>query len=216
MPLAAPLSAYVPVAASISALLHPHGEVVLHDLALGRIAAIWNAAPGRRAGDPSLLGDEPADYAGEPVLGPYEKTGTRGERLKSVTAVLPGPAAGDPPIGLLCINLDVTHLDQAARLLAAFVAPRQEPPPALFARDWREAAQSRLHAWLGEHGLAAGSLTRAERVALIGALDADGLFEARRAVEHVGRMIGASRAATYGYLAEARARGASKMKDSAA
>ena len=34
------LSAYVPVAASISALLHPHGEVVLHDLASGKIAGI--------------------------------------------------------------------------------------------------------------------------------------------------------------------------------
>ena len=64
--------------------------------------------------------------------------------------------------------------------------------------------QSRLHAWLTGRGLTAQALTRAERIALIAALDAHGLFEAKRAVEHVAQMIGASRAAAYGYLAEAR------------
>jgi predicted transcriptional regulator YheO len=199
------LAAYVPVAASISALLHPHGEVVLHDLASGKIAGIWNAMSGRRIGDASLLDEEPADYSAAPVLGPYEKTGPGGARLKSVTAVLPGAAPGSPPAGLLCINLDVSQLDKAAELLAAFVTPRQEQPPALFRRDWRETTQARLHAWLKARGLSAQALTRPERVELIAALDGDGLFEARRAVEHVAEMIGASRAAAYGYLAEARA-----------
>jgi predicted transcriptional regulator YheO len=198
------LSAYVPVAASISALLHPHGEVVLHDLTSGKIAGLWNAMSGRRIGDPSLLDDEAADYAAAPVLGPYDKTGPDGAHLKSVTAVLPGTAAGSPPAGLLCINLDVSQLEKAAALLAAFVTPRQEQPPALFRRDWREAAQAKLHAWLKARGLNAKALTREERIELIAALDGDGLFEARRAVEHVAEMIGASRAATYGYLTQAR------------
>ena len=196
------LSAYIPVAASISALLHPHGEVVLHDLSSGKVAGIWNAMSGRRIGDPSLLEDDPADYAAAPVLGPYEKTGPGGTHLKSVTAVLPD-AAGSPA-GLLCINLDVSHLEKAAALLSAFVTPRQEQPAALFRRDWREAAQAKLHAWLKARGLSAKALTRAERIEMMAALDEDGLFEARRAVEHVAEMIGASRAAAYVYLAEAR------------
>ena len=165
------LSAYVPVAASISALLHPHGEVVLHDLASGKIAGIWNAMSGRRIGDPSLLDEEAAAYAATPVLGPYEKTGLGGAHLKSVTAVLPGVAAGSPPAGLLCINLDVSQLEKAAELLAAFVTPRQEQPQALFRRDWREAAQAKLHAWLKARGLNAKALTRDERIELIAALD---------------------------------------------
>src|SRR6185437_14175348 len=110
------------------------------DLSTGKIAGIWNALSGRRIGDPSLLEDDPADYAAAPVLGPYEKTGPGGAHLKSVTAVLPGVAGS--PAGLLCINLDVSHLEKAAALLAAFVTPAaQEQPPALFRRDWREAAQ---------------------------------------------------------------------------
>jgi predicted transcriptional regulator YheO len=204
MRLSKTLAAHVPVAASISALLHPHGEVVLHDLGSGKIAGIWNAMSGRRIGDPSLLDEEAADYAAAPVLGPYEKTGPGGARLKSVTAVLPGAAAGSPPAGLLCINLDVSQLEKVAELLAAFVTPRQEQPPALFRRDWRETAQAKLHAWLKVRGLNAKALTRDERIELIGVLDKDGLFEARRAVEHVAEMIGASRAATYGYLTQAR------------
>lgn len=207
------LAAYIPVAASISALLHPHGEVVLHDLASGKIAGIWNAMSGRRTGDPSLL-DE-ADYAAAPVLGPYEKTGPGGARLKSVTAVLPNPVAGSPPAGLLCINLDVSQLEKAAELLAAFVTPRQEPPQALFRRDWRETAQAKLHAWLKARGLNAKALTRDERIELIAALDADGLFEARRAVEHVAEMIGASRAAAYGYLTQARAQARTQARSAA-
>jgi predicted transcriptional regulator YheO len=213
MQLPASLAGYAPVAAAIAALLHPHGEVVLHDLGSGRIAAIWNAVSERRAQDLSLLEDgAPADAAG-PVLGPYIKTGPRGERLKSVTAVLPGADADSAPVGLLCINLDVSQLDKAAQLLSAFIAPLQDPPRALFSGDWREAAQARLHAWLGERGLSARALKRQERIELIAALDAQGLFEAKRAVEHVGEMIGASRAATYGYLTEARRRGASQTKD---
>jgi len=198
------LSPYIPVAASISALLYPHGEVVLHDLGTGKIAGIWNALSGRRAGDSSLLDEKAADYAASPVLGPYDKTGPNGARLKSVTAVLPGAQPGSAPAGLLCINLDVSQLDRAAQLLAAFVTPRQEPPAVLFRRDWRETAQAKLHAWAKARGLNAKALTREERIALIAALDADGLFEARRAVEHVAEMIGISRAAAYGYLGEAR------------
>lgn len=198
------LALHVPTATAIAALLHPHGEVVLHDLASGRIAGIWNGFSNRRVGDPSLLDDTAAGFAAEgPVLGPYEKTGTNGDRLKSVTAVLPG-APGEPPAGLLCINLDVGPLDQAVRLLAAFAAPAVVPPKALFARDWRERINQALHAWLKSQGLALAALSRAEKVALVAALDRDGLFETRRAAEHVASLIGASRASVYAYLAAAR------------
>lgn len=204
MPLPPSLAAHEATAAAIAALLHPHGEVVLHDLASGRIAGIWNGFSSRRVGDPSLLDDTAAGFAAQgPVLGPYEKTGIGGSRLKSVTAVLPG-APGEPPAGLLCINLDVGPLDQAVRLLAAFAAPSIEPPNALFARDWRERINQALHAWLKNQGLALSALGRAEKIALVTALDREGLFETRRAAEHVASLIGASRASVYAYLAAAR------------
>lgn len=194
---------YGTVAAAISALLYPHAEVVLHDIAADRIAALWNAWSGRKVGDASMLDDDPgAIERGEPVLGPYEKTTADGRRIKSVTAVLPG--ARGRPTALLCINLDVSRLDEAMRVLAAFVAPRTERPAALFANDWRESLEYAVHEWLRAEGLALAALTRTGRVALVRALDAQGLFATRHAAQHLAGLIGASRASIYNYLAEAR------------
>ena len=86
----------------------------------------------------------------------------------------------------------------------AFAGAEQPRPQALFARDWREEINATLHAWLGERGLALSALKRGDRVALVAALDARGLFQTRNAVDHLASLIGASRASIYNYLAAAR------------
>lgn len=197
-----------PSAAAICALLHPHAEVVLHDLSSGRIAGIWNAFSARRVGMDSLVEDDFKDSAGATLLGPYEKTGTDGRRLKSVTAVLPG--LDGLPAGLLCINMDVSRLDEAVRLLAAFAGTPAPQPAALFAGDWREAMNAALHEWLREHGLSLSALRRADRVALVAELDRRGLFKTRNAAEHLAGLTGTSRASIYNYLADARRASAKK------
>lgn len=189
-------------AAAISTLLYPHAEVVLHDLETGLIAGIWNAFSGRKPGMESLVEDE-LDQAGEGgVYGPYEKTGGDGRRLKSVTAVLKddfGKAAG-----LLCINMDVSHFDAAARLLSAFTGAAAPRPRSLFAGDWREAINMALNEWLRGRDLALPALRKGDRVALVAELDRRGLFQTRNAVDHLAGLIGASRASIYNYLADAR------------
>ncbi|WP_337183192.1 PAS domain-containing protein [Shinella sp.] len=189
-------------AAAISTLLYPHAEVVLHDLETGLIAGIWNAFSGRKPGMESLVEDE-LEQAGEGgVYGPYEKTGGDGRRLKSVTAVLKddfGQAAG-----LLCINMDVSHFEAAAKLLSAFTGTAAPRPPSLFAGDWREAINMALTEWLRGRGLALPALRKGDRVALVAELDRRGLFQTRNAVDHLAGLIGASRASIYNYLADAR------------
>ncbi|MCF3640893.1 PAS domain-containing protein [Rhizobium sp. TRM95111] len=197
------LRLHEPAAAAISALLYPHAEVVLHDLASGCISAIWNAFSGRRPGMDSLVEAEfPPSGTDEKVLGPYEKTGTDGRRLKSVTAVLRDDAG--TAVGLLCINMDVSRIDDAVKLLAAFAGTPGPRPASLFEGDWREAINNALHAWLKGQGLALSALKRKERVAMVGELDRAGLFRTRNAVEHLAGLIGSSRASIYNYLAEAR------------
>jgi len=49
------LKAIEPACAAIAALLHPHAEVVVHELATDTIVAIWNPFSGRTVGDPSLM-----------------------------------------------------------------------------------------------------------------------------------------------------------------
>lgn len=190
-------------AAAISALLYPHAEVVLHDLATRHIAGIWNAWSGRSVGSASYLDEADGVFdPREPVLGPYEKTAEDGRRIKSVTAILTGTR--DRAVGLLCINLDVSALDTAMRVIAAFVAPQAARPEPLFAHDWRERINTALHDWLRERGVALSALGRDERVALVAALDAQGLFQTRHAARHLAALIGASRASVYNYLADAR------------
>lgn len=196
------LRQHAATAAAISTLLYPHAEIVLHDLETGLIAGIWNAFSGRKPGMESLVEDE-LDEAGEGgVYGPYEKTGEDGRRLKSVTAVLRDGQG--QAVGLFCINMDVSHFDAAAKVLAAFTGAPAPRPPSLFAGDWREEINTALHDWLRARGLALTALRKGDRVALVAALDARGLFQTRNAADHLAGLIGASRASIYNYLADAR------------
>ncbi len=136
------------------------------------------------------------------MLGPYEKTGVDGRRIKSISAVL-RDAKGDAA-GLLCINLDVSMIDNAVKLLSAFAGAAQPRPQVLFSRDWREEINASLHDWLKERGLALSALKRADRVALVAALEERGLFKTRNAVDHLASLIGTSRASIYNYLTAAR------------
>src|SRR3546814_230283 len=151
------LEIFAPVGAAISRLLHPPAEVVLHDLGSGKIAGIWNGFSGRGVGDNSLL--EELEFEGD-ALGPYPKVGPKGEALKSVSAVLALP--GGRQVGLLCINLDVSRLDEAARLLSALAQTRHEQPAALFGGDWGERIQTALHGWLATSSLTDSTLERSE------------------------------------------------------
>jgi predicted transcriptional regulator YheO len=194
---------YATVAEAIGALLGPEAEVVVHDLATDRIAQIVNPLSRRRVGDPSLLDLEAGDLApGKAVLGPYEKAGPSGDRIRSVSAVLPGEDGC--PAGLLCVNLGLGRFDAAARLLAGLFPPVAPRPEALFRRDWREAVNLILRDRLAAAGLSADRLDRAGRVALVAAIDAEGLLEMRHAAAYVANQLGISRATLYADRAAAR------------
>ncbi len=196
------LAQHTATAAAISTLFYPHAEVVLHDLETGLIAGIWNAFSGRKAGMESLV-EAALEEAGEGgIYGPYDKTGEDGRRLKSVTAVLQDEFGQAP--GLLCINMDISHFEAAAKLLSAFTGAAAPRPASLFAGDWREEINTALHDWLRTRGLALTALKKGDRVELVAALDRRGLFQTRNAVDHLAGLMGASRASIYNYLADAR------------
>ena len=198
------LRRHAATAAAISTLFYPHAEVVLHDLETGLVAGIWNAFSGRKPGLRSLTEGELTEIGIGGVSDPVEKIGEDGRRLKSVSAVLQDDHG--QAVGLLCINMDVSHFEAAAKLLAAFTGAAAPRPPAPFAGDWREEINTALHDWLRTSGLALTALKKADRVALVAALDGRGLFQTRNAVDHLAGLIGASRASIYNYLAGARQR----------
>ncbi|MBB4065541.1 helix-turn-helix transcriptional regulator [Gellertiella hungarica] len=198
------LQSSLPVCDAIARLLHPHAEVVLHDLASERVVHIANALSPRRVGDPSLLEDMGDLAAAGDVIGPYEKTNPDGRRLRSISSIV-RDGEGEA-IGLLCINLDVEIFARMAGLLTAFLAvPAQGGrPEGLFAGDWREAVNETVGRFLADRNVALSGLDAAGEDALLARLDRDGIFGFRKAAPYVAEVFGWSRAKLYNRLSRVR------------
>jgi predicted transcriptional regulator YheO len=190
------------LAETIAQLLHPHAEVVLHDLASGQIAKIWNPFSGRKPGDASDLDNIDPELAEENVVGPYEKASQKGTRLKSISAILRDRLK--IARFLLCINLDVSHFDAAARLLQSFGATSESRPDWMFRQDIREQINLQIADYLKRNNLSIQSLDQAGRIALVAHLDASGAFQTRRAVDHIAVALALSRTTVYLLLRQAR------------
>jgi D-arginine utilization repressor len=186
----------------IAAWLHPHAEVVLHDLETDRIVRIWNNMSRRKAGEASLIANDVQLAADRDVYGPYERSNWDGRRLKCISSIVRDVQGGRS--GLLCLNLDVSQFDALGAFLSAFATSASAIPAGLNAIDWREQIHTALGAHLREINTALPALTRAQKIQAVRALDAQHLFATRNAVQHVGEILGVSRATVYNWLSEAR------------
>ncbi len=197
-----PLACHFPTAEAVAALLHPHAEVVIHDLETDRVVRIWNAFSKRRPGSPSYLGHDPDLLTEAETYGPYEKANPDGSRIKSISAVLKD--AKGRRAGFLCINLDLSKFDAAIALLSAFATPHTTRPAPLFRHDWREQINLAIRDFLSDERKSLDALDRRDRIALLAHLDKRGLFQTRNATPFVAQALGVSRATIYGLLTEAR------------
>jgi D-arginine utilization repressor len=194
---------WAPVCEAIARLLSPHAEVVLHDPRTDTIAGIWNPISGRRIGDASLLSElDGLRPAGRDVFGPYPKSLADGRQLSSVSALV-RDESGHAEL-VLCVNVDRTAFDQAARVLAGFAAPAAGQPRELFDRDWIETVNDVVGAYVRDCCIPLARLSRADRLTLVARLEAAGIFTRRRSVPAVARTLGISRSMTYRLLAETR------------
>jgi D-arginine utilization repressor len=201
-----PLSPYVPICNAIAALFHPHVEVILHDLATRKIYYIANSFSKRRAGDSSLNESEAAFAGMDEVIGPYPKTKWDGRRLKSITAVIYGPAR--KPAGLLCINHDIEVLTAAVDQLRHMIELPHETAPTkpLLSQDWREHVNTVIGEFLAARKATLADLKSSELDELMGELSARGIFDIRRAAPYVAEVLQLSRATIYNRLAATRKR----------
>lgn len=194
------LRAFFAVADGMAALFQPFVEVVVHDLHTDSVAYVVQPFSPREVGDPSDLRGSPLP-PGTRVVGPYEKVNWDGRRIKSISVVLRD--ATDAPIGLLCMNADLTEFDAARRMLQGFLGMAEpvSPAQALFQDDWHEKVNRFVAAWTSERRITVDRLDRAARRALIEDLHATGGFEGRRAPAYVATILGISRATVYNELA---------------
>lgn len=193
------MTPYVPVLEAVVALLHPHVEAVVHDVARDEVLAIWNPVSGRRPGDASLLEPELLDdLAAGKVLGPYEKVDERGRRFTSVSVPVANGKA------LLCLNFDRSVLDAAVETLTRFAAAVEPRPAVLFERDWREQVNVLVDQWCRGAQLSRERLSAEQRAELVAVLEAKGVFDVRHATPHVAAALGVSRSTVYNLLKTAR------------
>ena len=203
--MASKLSRYISIADALAKLFHPHAEVVIHDIKNDAIFYIANPYSGRQVGDPSNLkiGAQNFDLD-EDVIGPYEKFGAKGQRIRSITSVLKDDKGN--PSGLMCINLDFSILESSLSIVKEFFHPTNEEPrpEILFRNEWQELVFSAIRCYLKEQGQTIENLDAQQRKALLTHLNEKGLFYARKSAEQVAVHLGISRATIYKDLSEIR------------
>ena len=192
------LAGYAPVCDAIALLFRPYAEVVLHDLLTETVVYLSNPFSKRELGEPSLLNEidfKPSDI----IIGPYEKVNWDGRRIKSVSAVL---RSHERAIGILCINVDVSHFHAVMQTLNALVSVPQVPekPASLFKEDWHERINEYIQSWTRERGLSVTEMSRAQKQQLVTDLAGDGAFGGRNAAAYISRILGLGRATVYNYL----------------
>lgn len=200
-----PLQKIAPLAQAVSELFGAHVEVIIHDILEDRIFAIFNNISGQEVGMPSELGlENDSDVFEQDVLGPYEKIGTKGQRINSISAVVRDD--DDKAIGLLCVNADYSSFSGAIHLLEQLISPpRVERKPAvLFRNDWQELILEEVTTFLKQRDIAQHRLKPDQRRELIKEIDAKGLLYARRSVDQLSSILSVSRSTLYKDLARVR------------
>lgn len=194
------LENYQAIAESIALLLYPHAEVVVHDLQTQTVVHIANNISKRSLGDDSAIAEDLGDLLGGAKLGPYEKLNWNGQKVRSISTVL-RDEQGDAR-HVLCINLDLSVLENARQALEAFFQMGRlvEQPQALFRDDWQERINTFMHAWLKARTLSLQTLQMKDKRSLVQALHAEGAFEGRTGVDNVANVLNMGRATVYKYL----------------
>lgn len=196
------LTAYNAIGQAIALLLHPHAEVVVHDLRTNKIASIFNSFSKRKAGDPSLLEELKGLSEIPDVFPPYFQMNWDGRRMKSVSAALRDQKG--KTIGLLCINVDISKWEEMEKFISGWLEgiSGTERPAVLFKDDWRERINTYVFEFLKKEGVALKVLSKEKKKELVAALHKEGAFAAKNAAAYIADVLEISRATIYNYLKE--------------
>lgn len=193
------LNSYFPIAEAVSLLLYPHGEVVIHDLKKGTIAAIFNNFSKRKVGSSSLI-EEKINQKKVPNVFPiYTKTNWDGRKLRSCTATIRNKKG--TAIGLFCINLDISKWEEFQHILNYWLK-NEKQPEILFKDDWQEKINLYVTTYLKKKRCSLRSLSKENAKDLIKNLHREGAFKAKNAAGYIAEVLNLSRATIYNYLRE--------------
>lgn len=216
------VAALRPVVDGLVATFGTMCEVVLHDYRRPEksVVAVAGSVTGRAVGGAmSEIGMRVVargDGAGDELN--YVTRTRSGKLVKASTMVLRDSTG--TVFGALCVNLDVTAVNDAHALLGALAGAgagtaSADVPVTTFGNDIDSVVDAILDAHqLRQDGSWAG-LARAQRLELFRGLDERGVFAVRRAIEQVAARLGISRASAYSYLSQARAEAGTSVDEAA-
>lgn len=135
----------------------------------------------------------------------YQTTSSDGRSLKSTTTLIRD--AGGRAVAAFCINFDTTEFYNASQTLLPFIALAENNPPAnteTFAHVAGETIEAIFKNAVREVGKHPTTMSVEEKHRLIAALEGNGVFRLKGAVEQVARMMGVTRFTVYNYLKKVR------------
>lgn len=136
----------------------------------------------------------------------YRTTTREGRSLKSSTAFVRNEKG--EIVGAFCVNFDVTDFLNSVSLLADFAETLNnrgvEEKHETFASSVNETIQSLLDQGALKIGKQPGTMSKEEKVQLVGILEYHGGFLLKGATEYVAKALGVSKFTIYNYLKEIR------------
>lgn len=210
------------IADAIGQTLGPSCEIAVHDLrnpTHSLVHLVNGHVTGRQIGAPirdliyRVLPNMDSKQGG---LFNYQTVLDDGRRLKSSTCLLRNTEGA--PLVAFCVNLDVTHLEAAARILGELTTVDQGSSQAVdWGTDSRGATDNDEVTEILRHlvinivrpaGRAPENLSKQDRLAIVEFLDKKGAFRIKGAVPLVARELGTSEPTIYRHIDEVRRRSA--------
>lgn len=198
------LETYIPIANLIAQTFGKNCEVILHDLSIPQNSVVYtvnNHVTGRQVGQPfeHLIKDVLLSKNFEnDCTANYRTTTVAGKKIKSSTALL-RDAKGEV-IGALCVNYDLSPLNDMKILLDEFMDTQQEKIEATVEPfdNVIEIVEDLINKMIGNSSVT--TLKRKDKIELIQFMDKKGVFLIKGAIEKVAEKLNISKVTVYSYL----------------
>lgn len=191
-------------------------EAVIHDLSNmeNSVYAIGGGVTGRSVGAPptDLLLQHVLSGAKGNIIG-YATKLPGGREGRSSTIIIRDPSTGTA-VGALCLNIDVTNVQQAHHLLGAMLGfdpktgndEQSEAPTEAFPRTVAELTSQMVNEVISNSGIPVELMKKSHKLEVVEELERRGVFQVKEAVEDVATALDVTRFTIYNYLNELQSR----------
>ncbi|WMT41592.1 PAS domain-containing protein [Paenibacillus sp. D2_2] len=214
------LEKFFPVASFIAAIIGPKCEVVVHDISDPEHSIIFienGYISGRKVGDAStdlvlkILKSEA--YHEEQFIANYKASGKFGQSFRSSTFFIKNDR--NELVGLLCLNIDVTHMEVAAEwvqhILQGGPNPYVIPPVDEAPKEEKQATeylqgnaddllQHMISSVTSKITISTDRLSSQEKIEIVRELNELGVFLLKGGVSQVATALSISEPTVYRYL----------------